>query len=462
MQTHSARLWRWIGAAFFSLAAIVLFPSWCTLFGLVAAALLLPPLQAYWSNSVNRSLRICAVILCALLTFVSLPSRVGETDNAGISIPLETAQQEEIKQSESAFTQQAMTDELRIEPVAISGAHKSAESSFTVHYIDVGQGDAALVCCDGHAMLIDGGTPSNSSLIVSYLKKQHVTRLDCIVSTHAHEDHVGGLSGALNKYRVGTVYASVTEYDSSAFRSFQKYTKKQGLQIKRLKAGDSFTLGSSNIAVLAPIRAYADHNDESIVLKITYGRTSFLFTGDANNDAEHDLRNAGTDLRATVLKVGHHGSDDATSYVFLREVMPKYAIISCGKDNSYGHPTDAVLSRLRDAGATIFRTDLQGDIVCSSDGNTITFKTEKQADHDSLLLSGDALTNQNNRKDTNGVTRQTEPSESESGGYIGNKNSHKFHRSSCNSLPKAKNRVYFSDREGAVAAGYVPCKRCKP
>ena len=133
---------------------------------------------------------------------------------------------------------------------------------------------------------------------------------------------------------------------------------------------------------------YSNINDCSIVVRITHGNNTFLFTGDAEWDAEHDMVDSGYDLSAAVLKVGHHGSDTSSSYVFLREVMPKYAVISCGKDNSYGHPTEAVLSRLRDVSAQIFRTDLQGDVVFVSDGTTLSFGTEKYADTQMLWKSG--------------------------------------------------------------------------
>lgn len=258
-------------------------------------------------------------------------------------------------------------------------AYEGAKGNLSVHFLDVGQADAALLLCGDEAMLIDGGNVADSSLVAAYLKEQGVTHLNYLIDTHAHEDHVGGLSGALNVCSVDTVFAPVKDYDSKAFRDFSKYVSLQKKSITIPKPGDTFSLGSAKVEVLAPQAQYQDENNSSIVVKVTHGKNSFLFTGDAERQSEQDMLAAGVDLSATVLKVGHHGSDSSTTYPFLREVMPKYAVISVGKDNSYGHPQDSVLSRLRDAGATVYRTDYQGHIVAISDQKTLRFTTEKNA-----------------------------------------------------------------------------------
>ncbi len=251
-------------------------------------------------------------------------------------------------------------------------------SRFEVHYIDVGQADSALVICDGETMMIDGGNKADSDVVAAYLKKQDISTLDYVVCSHAHEDHVGGLSGALSVTEAKHVYAPETEATSKAYTNFKKKVSDQGLEIENPQAGDSVLLGSSTVEFLGPIDEDGkDTNSTSIVLKITYGETSFLFTGDAERDEEEEILDSGADLKSTVLKVGHHGSDTSTSYPFLREIMPQYAVISVGKDNSYGHPTDNTLSRLEDAGAQIYRTDLNGDIIMKSDGKNITVTTSK-------------------------------------------------------------------------------------
>lgn len=252
------------------------------------------------------------------------------------------------------------------------------EGSFLqIHYIDVGQADAALVLCDGEAMLIDGGNKADSSLLYTYLKDRSIEHLNYVVGTHAHEDHIGGLAGALHYAAADTVLCPVTDYDSEAFRDFRKTVEGQELSITVPKAGDTFSLGAAAVTILHCDSTNENLNNTGIVLRVDYGETSFLFTGDAERETEEVILDSGLDVRSTVLKVGHHGSDTSTSYRFLYEVQPKYAVISVGADNSYGHPHESVTSRLRDADVTVYRTDEMGDIICTSDGKSVTFETEK-------------------------------------------------------------------------------------
>ena len=318
----------------------------------------------------------------------------------------------------------------------------SPDSEFVVYYLDVGQGAAALVVCDGEVMLIDGGAPASSSLIYSFLERHGIDHIDYIVNTHPHEDHVGGLSGALNRVSsVVMVLGSATEYDTRAFESFLRYLGDHGAEITVPNAGDTFMLGSATVTIKGPVRDYDDINNNSLVVKITYGETSFLFKGDAERESELDMLESGFDLSATVLKVSHHGSDTSTIYPFLREVMPEFAIISCGVDNQYGHPHENTLSRLRDADVTVFRTDLQGDIIVRSDGVNVFVTTERNAQVQ---------------------TNPTEHFVSDEEYYIGNANSLKLHRPDCNTLPAEHNRVIFETLQDALDAGHDPCGNCKP
>lgn len=328
----------------------------------------------------------------------------------------------------------------------------SGGSSFAVHFIDVGQADAALVLCDGQAMLIDGGNADDSSLMYSYLNRLGITYLDYVIGTHAHEDHIGGIAGALNYASAGQVFCPVTSYTTKAFNNFVKAVQKHGRSITIPSVGDRFNLGSASCQVLG-VNSTDDTNESSIVLRITYGNTSFMFTGDAEREAENMILNRGYDLRSDVLKVGHHGSASSTSYYWLRQVAPQYAVISVGKGNSYGHPTETVLSRLRDADVTTYRTDLQGDIICTSDGNTVSFQVSRNQDADTLGGIGGNSTQQG------GSPSGTEQS------YVLNTNTMKFHYPSCSSAKKisSKNRKdYTGSREDLIAQGYDPCGNCHP
>lgn len=336
-----------------------------------------------------------------------------------------------------------------------------SEHSFAIHYIDVGQGDAALVVCDDKTMIIDGGKPSASSIIYTYLKNLNIDYLDYIIASHADDDHIGGLSAPLAKMNVGNVIAPETEADTRSYNSLKTKTEEQGLTIQHPKPGDSIDLGSSKIEFYGPItESESDRNNGSIVMKIIYGDTSFLFTGDAEREEEQEILNAGYDLSATVLKVGHHGSKNSTTYTFLREIMPQYAVISVG-DNSYGHPTEDTLSRLRDADVKVYRTDMQGDIIVTSDGKTVTITTKKNSD---------AETNPTVAEKSNAYY-QTEEQNTDTGKiekvceYIGNINTKKFHYPECSSVGqmKEKNKVYLNcTRDEAIADGYDPCGRCCP
>lgn len=325
--------------------------------------------------------------------------------------------------------------------------------TLTVTWLDVGQGDAAVIQCGGQSMLIDGGKPEKSSYIYAWLQQHGLSYLDVIVATHVDADHIGGLSGALNYASVGTAYCPETTGTTETFQSFVKYLAQRGKQITVPTAGETFALGGAQIQILGPLHRAEDSNDNSIVLKVSFGAISFLFTGDAERAEEQDLLNSGVNLQSTVLKVGHHGSDTSTSYPFLRAVAPQYAVISVGAGNSYGHPTEAVLSRLRDAGVTTFRTDMQGEITAVSDGQTINFSTAKNA---VAIASANAGGGNADGAAGAGTT---------AGSYVLNTNSHKFHLPSCSSVetisPKNRKDVNES-REQIISEGYAPCKRCNP
>jgi competence protein ComEC len=344
-----------------------------------------------------------------------------------------------------------------------------SQAGLTIHFIDVGQADSALVLCDQETMLIDGGNVADSDLIYTFLKKHDIKHLNYIVGTHAHEDHIGGLAGALNYATVDKAYCPVAEYDSKAFDNFVKYLARRNAVITIPAVGDTFTLGSATVRFLAPQKKYDKTNNTSIVLKITYGETSFLFTGDAERESEADILEAGYNLFSTVLKVGHHGSSTSTSYPFLREIMPRYAVISVGKGNSYGHPDENTLSRLRDADAIVYRTDIHGDISCNSDGSTVRFQTQKKVPplfYDRIQpRAPDEVLEKPQQKHENPESVQPFVGAPEvETSYIGNRRSKIFHRAWCSAVARMNsgNRIPLEGREEAIDQDFIPCNICKP
>ena len=314
--------------------------------------------------------------------------------------------------------------------------------SFRMHFLDVGQALSVLVECDGQYMLYDGGNVDDGSMVVSYLQKQGVEELQYVFCSHAHEDHVGGLAAALAFFPANHVYSPVTEASTKCFQDFVKYTQQQGLQVEVPAVGTVWQLGGATVTMLGPVAQYSETNDTSIVLRVDYGATSFLLTGDMESDAERDLVNSGANLKADVLQVGHHGSSTSTSYLFLNAVLPEMGVISCGVNNKYGHPHEETLSILRDAGVDVYRTDLLGTVVIGSDGQNYTIRTDKNATDAELNPTAPAASS---------TAQQT---------YIGNVNSKKFHLPTCPNLPAEKNQILFSSYDEAIAAGYTPCSTC--
>lgn len=253
---------------------------------------------------------------------------------------------------------------------------KSVNGELKVHFIDVGQADSILVQQGSSAMLIDAGNNADNQTVKSYLDKQGINELKYFIGTHKDEDHIGSADYIINSFKVGKVYFPKQTATTKTFEDFVRVVKGKGLKLTVPTVGESFKLGDAIVTVLAPnSSSYQDANDYSIVVKVSYGSTSFLLTGDAESVSESEMVSKGLDLRATVLKVGHHGSKSSTSQSFLNKVNPKYAVISVGKDNDYGHPKQDVMNRLKAKNIPVYRTDENGTIVATSNGKEVKFST---------------------------------------------------------------------------------------
>lgn len=330
-------------------------------------------------------------------------------------------------------------------------SNTAAPGNLRVHFIDVGQGDCELVQLpDGQNMLIDAGTNDAGPTVVSYLKSIGITKIDYLIGTHPHEDHIGGMDNVVASFSIGKIYMPRVTTTTATFEDLLKAIQAKNLKIITAKAGIKIAdKNGLQITLLAPCKTnYEELNDWSAVTKVQFKNTSFLFTGDAQEQSENEMLSSGTNLKADVLKVGHHGSHSSTSNSFLKAVSPKYAVISVGAGNDYGHPHQVTLDKLTAAGIKTYRTDENGTVVMVSDGTNISVKT-----------LGKAI--KPRAPNTGAVTTSTEPV-TNAINYIGNTNSKKFHRPDCSSLPAPHNRVYFKTRNEAISTGYSPCKLCNP
>lgn len=396
------------------------------------------------------------------------------------------------EQKETVFT----ADVPETSATANSGQPDSQEStkhSAKVHFIDVGQGDSILIQSGDSAMLVDAGTNESGSVIVEYLKALGISHLDWVIGTHPHEDHIGGMDDVLRAFPVDRVMMPEKEHTTKTFEDVLDAIIEQDLSVTAPVPGDTYELGNSSFTILGPVKEYGDElNNWSVVLCFNCGDTSFVLTGDAESEAEEDILAQSSDLKADVLKLGHHGSSTSSSEAFLNAIDPSAVIISCGPDNDYGHPHASTLEKIEALGAAIFRTDQQGTIVVESDGKTLTYITRDisdasfaanespedikpesepqsvlQSESPSQLQSGPQSESPSQPQSEPQTENAPAPEQTQAPTETQNtsievhitKTGEKYHRAGCSSLSRSDIPVTLDD---AKARGYEPCKKCNP
>jgi len=317
----------------------------------------------------------------------------------------------------------------------------SSDDILEVHFVDVGQADGALIKFpDGQYAVIDAGDREHADDFVKYLESQGVENIAFAVATHGHEDHIGGMKNVLESFDAERVMRPDVDYDSTIYTGMLYAIEENGAEEILVKQGYSFECGGALFEVFGPVSDnYSDHNDFSVVMKMTYKDISFLFTGDAQEDAEEDILMEDCDVESDVLKVGHHGSSTSSCEEFIDNVNPEISVISLGENNDYGHPHKEILERLEKTGSRIYRTDENGTVVVLTDGTAMKIAAEKESD-------------------SSGEPEAVSPDLS-SVIYIGNIKTKVYHSEKCGSLPDEKNRIMITKAE-AVSEGYKAHKNC--
>lgn len=247
----------------------------------------------------------------------------------------------------------------------------------TVHFIDVGQGDSCLLESDGHYMLVDAGENSYGDDVADYLITAGVTTLDYCIGTHPHSDHIGGLDTVIEAFDVDKVILPEVSSDTVTFEDVLTAVSDKGMTITKPVVGDSYQFGNCTFEIISPGKDYGDQmNNWSVGIKVICGNKSFLLCGDAETPVEKDMIESQIDLSADVLKVSHHGADSASSDEFLDAVSPTFAVISCGVGNQYGHPAPKVMEKLESRNIEVYRTDEQGTIIVTCDGENLEWRVE--------------------------------------------------------------------------------------
>ena len=308
-----------------------------------------------------------------------------------------------------------------------------------IRFIDVGQGDSSLIIFpNGRSMLIDTGEYYAKDAVLAAIKKEGLDKIDVLVATHPHSDHIGCMASIIENCKFTDIYMPNATSNSKSFEKLLDAIEDNGINAIEAKAGMTIDLDPSvKINILAPVSSeYDNTNNYSVVIRMTYGSVSALFMGDAEKLVEKEILKSGADVSANIIKLGHHGSSTSSSEEFIKAVSPQVAIASCGKDNSYGHPHKETIELMDKLGINMLRTYETGDIIMETDGKSMSFSENAALDNSSPKTTSAAKTE-----------------------YVYVSKSGKYHKKSCTHYKSSFTKM---TKEEAAAAGNQPCKSCNP
>lgn len=421
------------------------------------------------SSQKTKSFVASFLVLFSILSIVSGCSEdissVQSSEKTQSVISNQDTQKQETVNSESkdATDNQDSTDSKPTTAPAQQTPTQPLTGRLDAHFLDVGQGDCAfIVLPNKQSLLIDAGNSANGTDIIKYIKERGYQKIDYVVATHPHADHIGGMADVINAFQIDKFYMPKISHTSVTFENMLNALKQNNIGINTAKTGVSLLdIPDLKIDIIAPnTENYDDLNNYSAVVKIKFKNNSFLFMGDAERISENEI-NAG--VAADVIKIGHHGSNSSSQPSFISKVSPKHAIISCGTGNSYGHPHAETMKTLQSSGTKIYRTDESGTIIVSSSGNEIT--VNKKASAIKPNAPPKATTNSENKSSNSSSSSSSVKKNNNSGNteptkttvYI-TKTGKKYHRGNCSYLRKSKIPISLSE----ARQGYGPCSKCNP
>ncbi|AKB78916.1 Competence-like protein [Methanosarcina horonobensis HB-1 = JCM 15518] len=333
---------------------------------------------------------------------------------AGINAGIKDDQVAE--EPEQAAQQTGETDlaEAQVQADSPAAGENPADENLTVHFLDVGQGDSILLKYNGKTMLVDAGERDQGSEVSAYLYEQDVSGIDYVIATHPHSDHIGGMEDVLNGFQVEHFIDSGFPHTSKTYENMLTTIDEKNIPFEIIKTGEEIEFDPAvEIEVLNPGSEYSDDlNENSVVLKVSYGEVSFLLMGDAGLGTEEKLMGTGYDLNSDILKVGHHASRSGSGEAFISAVSPEVSVIEVGAGNDYGHPHAEVLERLQKA-SRVYRTDLDSSIVVTTDGSAYTVTTQKTGYGEEVVKAGTSV-NGTDSSSASITAEETEPEEMES------------------------------------------------